>query len=1580
MSHILRPSFKNSIKLRAISLSLILIALALISSDSQDRLPNLTGSVSADSKARMSISDTGEELGVSNEIIINRGTALAQTFDNGRTWQDLDAQFNGSKIYHLAAASDNAHILYAATEKGLYASSDGGRHWLRVDTGIEAEEVFAVAISPGDSNEILIGTRRGALKSNDGGKSFERLDNGLPEGIVPLFISFCSGDKNWIYIGTARHGVYRSDNGGERFDEVNRKLPGAVGASVYTPVANLVINPENCQVCYAATEANGIYKTENGGRTWKAKNEGIAWQVPIRTRPTLLALNPEDPLTLFALTAFPVNSSRVDSRLYKTEDGGETWQELERLAPDDHDHGASLTFTRGRANLLLLGTNKGVRAIKTDRSISYDNYQTLQLPPKEDSTKFDIQRAPEPDFDSGNIAVLHDDGTLVKIFDLDNRTIQFTPNNFGSYSATIGPASFDNTAGTALSLSDNGAAQVDLPFSFNFYGVSRNSVFVNANGNLTFTSGDSDRSPTVGEFIGGQPRIAPLWDDLNPAAGGSVSVSTAANRIVFTWSNVPEAGRNNSNTFQAVLFNNGAIRLSYSGVATKDGLVGLSNGDRDRLFFVNFSNDLPRNFSAFPIMEFFDGALDTAAVGRKFYQTHPDNFDFLVVFGASSFPNSLAGPGAFAFHEGVRNDILGIGETIFNRTRDFGSAGRLQSFLNMTRLSEYPDDPNQGFLLTNSTLDILGQETGHRWSSFVSFDDNGTNSDKLLGRDSAHWSFFVDTDASVMEGNKWRDNGNGTFNTIEATTRFSPLDQYLMGLRAASEVPDFLLIDNPTSSNIFSGGQPVNIAASSSRSLPPIALPELFSARVTGTRRNISINQIITVEGNRSPAVGSAPTVFKQAFILVVPQNEAASSADLAKLERIRSAWIPYFNAATGGRGTIDTTLGTGSAGAPTITSFNPTSGPAGSTVTINGTNFSSPVTVQFNGANAVVNSVTANQLVVVVPNNATTGPISVTTSAGTALSSVNFTVTPSPPTILSFDPASGAVGTTVVIDGRNFSPSTAGNTVRFNGIAAQVISATPIQLIVLVPSGATTGRITVANSAGTATSSSNFTVPPPTITSFNPTSGSPGTQVTITGNNFASTLNDNVVRFSGVTASIASGTTPTSTTIVVIVPSGALTGRITVATSGGTATSSANFTINNAPDIDSFNPAAAKVGDSVTIDGRNFAGVASANTVRFNGVTATVLSATTTRLVARVPTGATTGPITVTTSTGTGTSKTNFTVIPAPVITSFSPGSGPVNSIVTINGQGLNFKLDSTDPSPVVRFNGIQANIDSSSATQLRVRVPIDATTGRITVTTAGGTAVSSADFVVTAPAPTIISFDPASAPAGSIVTITGNNFSPSAAGNSVRFNGVTAAIVSASASTILAIVPDIATTGGITVTTIGGTATSAANFTVPAPSITSLTPDSAGPDTQVTITGVNFAATISGNTVRFNGITAIIRSASTTELIAVVPSNASTGPVTVTTSGGTASRNFIVPPPVIISIAPGSGAVGTEVLISGQNFSAIRSLNIVRFNGVAATVITSKRKKIRVLVPAGATTGRITVTTPAGTATSSVDFVVTP
>jgi len=638
---------------------------------------------------------------------------------------------------------------------------------------------------------------------------------------------------------------------------------------------------------------------------------------------------------------------------------------------------------------------------------------------------------------------------------------------------------------------------------------------------------------------------------------------------------------------------------------------------------------------------------------------------------------------------------------------------------------------------------------------------------------------------------------------------------------------------------------------------------------------------------------------------------------------------------------------------APTISGFTPTTGPVGTSVTINGANLTGATAVAFNGVSATFSVTSDTAIQATVPTGATTGPVRVTTPGGTVTSTASFTVIPAP-TITGFTPTSGPPGASVTISGSSFTGATA---VAFNGVNATFTVSSDTSIQATVPASAATGPVSVTTSGGTATSSSSFTVlQPPTIASFTPTSGPQGTAVTINGTNL---IGATAVAFNGVSASF---TVASDTAIQTSVPAGATTGQLSVTTSGGTATSTAAFTVISAPTISSFTPTSGPPGASVTINGASFTG---ATAVSFNGVGATFTVSSDSVIQTSVPAGASTGPLNVTTSGGTATSASSFTVLKPPAIASFTPTSGLQGAAVTISGT--NFTGASA-----VAFNGVSAAFTVASDTTIQTSVPAGATTGQLSVTTSGGTATSASSFTVLKP-PTIASFTPTSGPQGTAVTISGTNFTGATA---VAFNGVSASFTVASDAAIQTAVPAGATTGQLSVTTSGGTATSAGSFTVlKPPTITGFTPTSGLQGAAVTISGTNFTG---ATAVVFNGVSASFTVASDTAIQTAVPAGATTGPLRVTAPDGTAtsaSSFTVLKPPTITGFTPTSGLQGAAVTISGTNFTGATA---VAFNGVSASFTVASDTAIQTAVPAGATTGPLSVTTSSGTATSAGSFTV--
>jgi hypothetical protein len=498
---------------------------------------------------------------------------------------------------------------------------------------------------------------------------------------------------------------------------------------------------------------------------------------------------------------------------------------------------------------------------------------------------------------AGDVAVLVDDGSIVvqpNRQDLANFGVQFVPQKKGGYVVSPSGDGVSEDIGERVSLGDDDAQPIKFPkgFKFRFYGKAQKKLFVHSDGNLTFGAPDAaSTARDLSRLLGGPARIAPFFADLNPetASGdGGVWVLASKAKIVVTWLDVPGFGETNSNTFQAVLYANGRITFAFGGLAEQEAVVGLAPGGGGQAQLVDYTAGLPIAVGKAAIAERFVATkfLDDLAIAQAFFREFADSYDHLVVF--LDFVQALGGGEAFAYEFTVKNEILGIGNGVYDGSAEAGSKARLRSFVEMGTLANYPDDPEVEFLRTNSTLDLLGHETGHRWLATLHFlDGNGQPSNALLGRQLAHWSFCHNSLASEMEGNLIRDDGGGRFTTIGATDGYSPLDLYAMGLIGPTDVPPFFYVD-----------QCRNAAAA-----PEIGIGLL------GNRVDLTIDDVIAAEGPRVPPAKKAPHSFTMAFILVAPPGQFPSEEEIAKVDRFRAAWEPYFAQITNGLGSVDTTL-----------------------------------------------------------------------------------------------------------------------------------------------------------------------------------------------------------------------------------------------------------------------------------------------------------------------------------------------------------------------------------------------------------------------------------------------------------------------------------------------------------------------------------------------------------------------------------------------------------------------------------------------------------------------------------------------
>ncbi|MFY8000002.1 MAG: leucine-rich repeat domain-containing protein, partial [Candidatus Kapaibacteriota bacterium] len=588
---------------------------------------------------------------------------------------------------------------------------------------------------------------------------------------------------------------------------------------------------------------------------------------------------------------------------------------------------------------------------------------------------------------------------------------------------------------------------------------------------------------------------------------------------------------------------------------------------------------------------------------------------------------------------------------------------------------------------------------------------------------------------------------------------------------------------------------------------------------------------------------------------------------------------------------------------APIITSFAPSIGGNGTTVTVTGANFANVNNVRFGGVAAQSFTVISPTEIRANVGAGVTGIVSVVTMVGVGNSAGVFSFV-QPPTLTMFSPTQGVSGATVRITGTNFVQPV---TVRIGGVLANNIDVTmPTELYADVGTGAT-GNISVTTPGGTATSATIFTFfGAPTIGSIAPTQGTAKDTITVTGNNF---LTIDSVRIGGVTLTGANGTVlqPISPTqLRILLDTTALSGAITIFALAGQATSSQAFTYIPPPKIDTISPRLGGAGTLVTVSGKNFVQV---DSVTFNKARlSNLLVSSPTKLTVTMPNGLanSTGAIVVWARAGRDSSKTPnlFQYAQAPTITAFTAaaGAGAWVQITGANLVGVNG----------VNFGGIKADsVLNISPTLVLAKVASGGASGKIDVFAAGGSAKSTQDFRFLR-APTLTAFTPSSGATGASVEITGTEFVNV---TNVSVGGIAVANFSVASDTrIVATLSNNATSGTIRVTTLQGQALSATAFQViialgPPPSIVSFTPISAEAGAEVFISGQNFTNT---SLVQFGGVPAAsFRVVSPTLIAAIVPSAATTGSVRVTTPNGVAASvaNFRF-------IAPSDGGVGLTPL----------------------------------------------------------------
>ena len=277
-------------------------------------------------------------------------------------WQPLGPTNGAGRTIAVALHPTNVGTaIVGAAGGGAWKTTNYGVNWTPLTDSLANLSVGAVAYAPSDANRVYLGTGEGGyafdfipgigfLTSNDGGASWSLPSSVIATKFYRILVHPTNADD--VLIGT-NEGALRSTNGGVTWQTVIQPRQVGSAPNAYGDVTDIVRDPTNPSVLYAATWDRGawcagkscafpnnlvsptVLKSTDGGSTWAPAAAGLPLSTAgVDVERFSLAISPSSPNVLYVLTA-TAESGVNTSRVYKTVNGGSSWTETSLSSSSD---------------------------------------------------------------------------------------------------------------------------------------------------------------------------------------------------------------------------------------------------------------------------------------------------------------------------------------------------------------------------------------------------------------------------------------------------------------------------------------------------------------------------------------------------------------------------------------------------------------------------------------------------------------------------------------------------------------------------------------------------------------------------------------------------------------------------------------------------------------------------------------------------------------------------------------------------------------------------------------------------------------------------------------------------------------------------------------------------------------------------------------------------------------------------------------------------------------------------------------------------------------------------------------------